>query len=90
MRTGTFVGYTLGNLIGAPLMKCARRDLPDLEAGFAAGEFAPLLGWLREHVHRHGRKLTPDELVERATGGPISAAAWAASIRYKFAGLYGL
>jgi len=87
---GGFVGYTLGNLIGAQLMEAARRDLPGLDAGFAAGEFGPLLSWLREHVHRHGRKLTPDELVERATGGRIEAGPWIASVREKFTDLYGL
>jgi carboxypeptidase Taq len=87
---GEFVGYTLGNVIGAQLMDAARRDLPDLEAGFAAGEFAPLLSWLRDRVHRHGRKLTPDELVERATGSPIAAGPWIAYVREKFAGLYGI
>jgi carboxypeptidase Taq len=87
---GDFVGYTLGNLIGAQLMEAARRDLPDLDAAIAAGEFAPLLAWMRDRVHRHGRKLTPDELVERATGSPISAGPWIAYVREKFAGLYGL
>jgi carboxypeptidase Taq len=87
---GGFHGYTLGNLISAQLMEAVRRDLPDLDAGIAAGEFAPLLSWLGEHVHRHGRKLTPDELVERATGSPIEAGPWIAYVREKFAGLYGL
>ena len=87
---GEFVGYTLGNLVSAQLMAAARRELPDLEAGFAAGEFAPLLGWLRDRVHRHGRKFTPDELVERATGSPISAGPWIAYVREKFRALYGL
>jgi carboxypeptidase Taq len=87
---GGFIGYTLGNLISAQLMAAARRDLPDLDARFAAGEFAPLLDWLREQVHRHGRKLTPDELVEQATGEPITAGPWIAYVREKFADLYGL
>jgi carboxypeptidase Taq len=87
---GQFVGYTLGNLIGAQLIEAARRDLPDLEARFATGEFAPLLGWMRDRVHRHGRKLTPDELVERATGRPITAGPWIAYAREKFSSLYGL
>ena len=85
-----FVGYALGNLISAQLHAAARRDLPDLDGRLAAGEFAPLLGWLREHVHRHGRKLTPDELVERATGRPIEAGPWIAYVREKFSALYGL
>ncbi|HEY4025331.1 MAG TPA: carboxypeptidase M32, partial [Candidatus Dormibacteraeota bacterium] len=73
----------------AQLMEAARRDLPDLEADFAAGEFAPLLDWMRDRVHRHGRKLTPDQLVEHATGQPISAGPWIAYARGKFGALYG-
>ena len=87
---GDFVGYTLGNLIGAQLLEAARRDLPDLEAGYAAGDFEPLLSWLRDRVHRHGRKFTPNELVERATGSPIDAGPWIAYVREKFTGIYGL
>jgi carboxypeptidase Taq len=89
-RLGGFVGYALGNLIGAQLTEAVRRDLPDLDASIAAGDFAPLLSWLRHHVHRHGRKFTPDELVQRATGGPIAAGPWIAYVREKYAGLYGL
>jgi len=87
---GEFIGYTLGNLISAQLMEAARRDLPGLDAGFASGEFAPLLRWLRDRVHRHGRKLTPDELVRRATGQQIETGPWIAYVREKFTGLYGL
>jgi carboxypeptidase Taq len=65
---GYFATYTLGNLMAAQLWERAQADLPDLEAGFAAGEFAPLREWLREHIHRHGRRHTPRELLERATG----------------------
>jgi carboxypeptidase Taq len=87
-RLGGFVGYTLGNLIGAQLMAAARRDLPNLDRQFADGEFSSLLGWLRDRVHRWGRKLTPDELVERTTGEPISAGPWIAYVQGKFRGLY--
>jgi carboxypeptidase Taq len=87
---GDFVGYTVGNLVSAQLMEAARREVPGLEAGFAAGEFQPLLAWLRDRVHRHGRKFTPDELVERATGSEIGAGPWIVYVREKFAGLYGL
>jgi carboxypeptidase Taq len=45
---------------------------------------------MRDRVHRHGRKLVPDELVERATGQPIVAGPWIAYAREKFSALYGL
>jgi hypothetical protein len=32
------------------------------------GEFSALRSWLRDNVHRQGRKLTASEVTERATG----------------------
>ncbi|MGH7760529.1 MAG: carboxypeptidase M32 [Candidatus Dormibacteraceae bacterium] len=87
---GVFPGYTLGNLIGAQLMEKIRVDLKDLDGQIEAGEFAPLLGWLRRNVHRHGRKFTPNELLERATGKPLEAGPWIAYVREKFGSLYGI
>jgi carboxypeptidase Taq len=87
---GVFPGYTLGNLIGAQLMEKVRRDIPDLDEQFERGEFSYLLGWLRKNVHRHGRKFTPDELLERATGKKLTAAPWIAYVQQKFGALYGL
>ena len=87
---GIFPGYTIGNLVSAQLMEKIRADIPDLDAQVEKGQFAALLGWLRKNVHRHGRKFTPDELLERATGKPLTAAPWIAYVRKKFGALYGL
>ena len=87
---GIFPGYTIGNLIGAQLMEKVRTANPDLEGQIERGEFAPLLSWLRKNVHRHGRKFTPNELLERATGKPLTAAPWIAYVRDKFTSLYGV
>ena len=87
---GIFPGYTLGNLIGAQLMEKARADIQGLEEHIKRGEFSPLLGWLRKNVHQHGRKFTPNELLERATGKPLTAEPWIAYVREKFGMLYGL
>ena len=87
---GVFPGYTLGNLIGAQLMEKIRADINDLDGQIEAGQFAPLLGWLRKNVHRHGRKFTPNELLERATGKPLEAGPWIAYVREKFGSLYGI
>jgi carboxypeptidase Taq len=87
---GIFPGYTIGNLVSAQLMEKIRNEIPDLDAQFAGGEFSALLGWLRRNVHRHGRKFTPNELLERATGQPLTAAPWIAYVQHKFGALYGL
>ena len=85
-----FPGYTLGNIISAQLMEKIRTALPDLDAQIESGEFSNLLRWLQENVYVHGRKFTPNELLTRATGKPLTAAPWIAYVRKKFAALYGL
>ena len=87
---GIFPGYTIGNLIGAQLMERIRSEIRDLDDQIERGHFATLLGWLRSNVHRHGRKFTPNELMERATGKPLTAGPWVAYVQRKFEALYGL
>ena len=86
----TFPAYTLGNLMGAQLMEKVRSDIPGLEGHIERGEFGVLLKWLRTNVYRHGRKFTPNELMERVTGKPIGAGPWIAYVRQKFGVLYGV
>jgi len=87
---GYFPTYTLGTLTAAQLMETAREEIPDLEAKLADGAFDPLLDWLRTHVHRHGRKLTAPQLLERVTGTELSAGPWLRYARDKFGALYDL
>lgn len=65
---GYFPTYTIGNLMSAQLWGALSAELPDIEESVAAGDFAPLREWLRENIHRHGRKYTSRELLRRATG----------------------
>jgi carboxypeptidase Taq len=82
---GYFPTYTLGNLIAAQLWARLAADVPDVEAQIAAGEFATIREWLRGHVHRHGRKLPPRELLRRATGEPLSPEPFLDYLRAKLA-----
>ncbi|MFM9829360.1 MAG: carboxypeptidase M32 [Sphingomonas sp.] len=65
---GYFPSYTLGAMAAAQLMAAARRDVPGLEAALALGDMAPLLGWLRAHVHGQGARLGFQDLLLAATG----------------------
>jgi carboxypeptidase Taq len=71
---GYFPTYTLGNVYAAQFWDAAQREMPDLEDGFARGEFESLLRWLREKIHRHGRRCTGPELCEQVTGETPSPA----------------
>ncbi|MFO1081207.1 MAG: carboxypeptidase M32 [Reyranellaceae bacterium] len=81
---GYFPTYTLGALAAAQLFAAARRDRPGLLAAIGQGDFAPLLGWLRENVHGQGSLLSTDALLERATGAPLGAAAFKAHLESRY------
>jgi carboxypeptidase Taq len=86
----TFPGYTLGNLMGAQLMAKMRVEVQDLDAQIERGEFGALLKWLQTNVYRHGRKFTPNELMERVTGRALTPEPWIEYVRQKFGALYGV
>jgi carboxypeptidase Taq len=69
---GYFPTYSLGNVIAGQLWQTASRDLGDLDQRIGDGDFAGLGEWLREHVHRHGRRLSPAQILERAGCGELS------------------
>ena len=85
---GYFPTYTLGTLMSVQLWNAAARDLGDLGALVAGGGTAPLLGWLRTHVHRWGRALPAAEILRRATGEALDAGPWLAYAREKYGALY--
>ena len=70
---GYFPTYSLGNLNAAQLMRAAERQVPGLQSRLAAGDYSPLLDWLRDNIHRPGQKYLSSELMTRATGEPTRA-----------------
>jgi carboxypeptidase Taq len=82
---GYFPTYTLGNLIAAQLWSRVQEDLPEIEQQLARGELVPLREWLREHIHRHGRKFPPRELLERVTGDTLRPEPFLGYLRAKLA-----
>ena len=87
---GYFPTYSLGNVYAAELYRAARAELGNLEESFARGEFAPLLAWLRENIHLHGRRYLPRELVTRAGGKEPEAETLVAYLKQRFGILYGV
>ncbi|MBU0507550.1 carboxypeptidase M32 [bacterium] len=87
---GYFPSYSLGNIAAAQLWHALRRDLPNADAKVEAGDFSGILGWLREKVHVHGRGVSRDELLIRATGKPLQTADYARYLTDKYSALYHL
>ncbi len=89
-RFAAFQGYTIGSVLAAQLDAAMREDLDDVDGKIRRGEFAPLREWMTENVHRHGRRYPSDELIERATGEPLTADYFVDYVEEKFEALYDL
>jgi carboxypeptidase Taq len=87
---GYFPTYALGNVMSVQLWERAGADLGNLDEQFERGEFAPLLGWLGEHVHRYGRVLTPPELLRKAAGADLDPGPYLRYLERKLAELSGV
>ncbi|MCO8125570.1 carboxypeptidase M32 [Stieleria sp. TO1_6] len=86
---GYFPTYTLGNLAASQLFDAASEQLGDLDGMFSRGEFQPLLEWLGKHVHQQGRCYSGSELIENATGKPLSSDHLMNYLETKLQPLYG-
>jgi len=85
-----FQGYTIGSVLAAQLDAAMRRDIDDVDEKIRNGEFEPMLSWMRENVHSHGQRYRADQLIEEATGEPLTAEYFVDYAKDKFTDLYGL
>ncbi|HIJ66402.1 MAG TPA: carboxypeptidase M32 [Candidatus Hydrogenedentes bacterium] len=87
---GYFPSYALGNLYAAQIFERILEDIPDLWGRIESGRFYPLLHWLREHVHRHGRRKLATEMIRDITGAEPMCAPYLRYLETKYGELYGV
>ena len=87
---GYFPTYSLGNLMAAQLFAAAEERIQGLHDQLARGEFGPLREWLALDVHRHGRRLSADDILRHSTGSGLSVEPWLFYAKEKFGDLYGV
>jgi carboxypeptidase Taq len=87
---GYFPTYTLGNIASVQFFQKACQDMPMIPSDIERGEFMTLLTWLRDNIHRHGRKYTPTELIQRVVGSPLNAEPYVNYLKRKYTEIYGL
>jgi carboxypeptidase Taq len=85
-----FPTYALGNVYSAQLFEALLRDVPDTWDHVREGRFEIILSWLRENVHRHGRRKLPLEIIRDATGQDPSPEPYLRYLETKYGEIYGL
>ncbi|MBA4178564.1 MAG: carboxypeptidase M32 [Leptothrix sp. (in: Bacteria)] len=83
---GYFPCYSLGAMYAAQWFASMRRALPDLDTRIAAGDLAPVFGWLRENVWQAASRWPTDELARRASGEPLNPAHFKAHLEARYLG----
>jgi carboxypeptidase Taq len=88
-QIGTFCNYTIGNVMAGQLFEVAKKDA-GVANGLATADYTPLREWMTEHVHRHGRRYTRDELLVRSTGRKLDPEPYIAHLTAKYSEIYGI
>lgn len=81
---GYFPSYTLGAMYAAQYFAAIRAQVPDLDARIAAGDLAPVFGWLEANIWSQASRWETPELIERATGAPLSASHFERHLRTRY------
>ena len=87
---GYFPTYALGTLLSVQLYEAALADDASIGPALETADFAPLLDWMRQHVHRHGATWSAAELVDRELGVELSADPFLGYLENKYRALYNL
>jgi carboxypeptidase Taq len=81
---GYFPSYALGAVIAGQLYEAMRSARPALDEEIATGQFGGVMEWLRDNVHGVGARLPVKELIQEATGKPLTAAAYLRYLEAKY------
>ncbi|MCC7276541.1 MAG: carboxypeptidase M32 [Alphaproteobacteria bacterium] len=83
---GYFPSYTFGALMAAQLYDAAARAEPEMPRAVGRGDFAPLVAWLRRHVHGLGATRSWQQILEGATGRPLDVAVFRRHLEARYLG----
>lgn len=86
---GYFPTYSLGSFYAAQFFAQAQKDIPDLKAQIEKGDTTKLLAWLRENIHKHGRRYDARKLCKRVTGEELNFDYFMDYAREKYGRVYG-
>ncbi|MBA2939998.1 carboxypeptidase M32 [Paenibacillus sp. CGMCC 1.16610] len=87
---GYFPSYALGNMYAAQFTQTLRKELPAFESLIAEGNLAPIKEWLTEKVYKHGKLLTPNEIIRQVTGEELNPEYLVQYLEEKYKSVYGI
>jgi len=83
---GYFPTYTLGAMSAAQIFASAKASDAGIVPAIEKGDFTPLMAWLRANIHGKGSLLSVPDLMQSATGAPLSTAAFKRHLEERYLG----
>ncbi|WP_254863714.1 carboxypeptidase M32 [Halovivax gelatinilyticus] len=87
---GYFPTYSLGSAAAAQFRSAFEAAVGPVDEVVRDDGFEPVSEWLRENVHRHGKRFRTDDLLIEATGEPLTADPLVNYLREKYGRLYAI
>ncbi len=87
---GYFPTYSLGSFYAAQFYQTAIEQNDDIANQIERGNMKPLLTWLRENIHQHGRLYSSKELCKKVTGEELNFSYFMNYVKRKYSDLYNL
>ena len=87
---GTFCNYTIGNVMAAQLINTMDQNQPKIRNDINKANYEPLLNWLKNNIHQHGRRYTRNELLEKCTGEKLNSKPYINYLKNKASQVYGV
>ena len=87
---GYFPTYSLGSFYAAQFYATAKKEILSLETSIEKGNMLPLLEWLKEKIHRHGKYYSAEELCKKVTGEKLNFKYFMDYAKNKYSSLYNL
>ena len=85
---GYFPTYAIGSIYASQLFKKLVEENNNLFNEIERADFANILNWLRENIHKHGRLMTADEIIKNVCGEGLNSKVFIDYLREKYSQIY--
>ncbi len=86
---GYFPSYSVGSAYAAQIFRAMSREINVSEL-VSGGDLAPICGWLRERMWKHGARLRSEEVMRRVCGEEFDPTCYTDYLTEKFSAIYSL
>jgi len=87
---GYFPTYVIGTIYASQLFNQLKHDMPVMAEEIRNGNFNNIFSWLGEKVHRHGRLMTADEIINNVCGEGLNSKVFVEYLNNKYSNLYNI